>query len=684
MTSAKCFINWIREAGRGHLAAFTGWGSMLVYSIFSITRLSFDTDYTYFGIGSIELSWLGTGMGLVLSFLEFFYLLQQKKQDFYYSLPVKKSTVFWSSYVHGLIHSILPLALAMAACGIFQSAVDAEFALFAWSYTGKSFLVTAGVFLMFYHIGILCITVCGNVLSSLAMCGVFIFYFRILVGNVFVAFASGYFQTYYRSPLLEKLARILSPFSLAEALTGRDVYEKPLVLRFVPSGDLIAAVFAWIILLLILAAFAQRKRKTERTGQIFAVVAAERMAEAGISFLAGVWAAGFALDMSGLMETSRLTAGILAAAVSTAVAAAVHCLLEMVVKNSGTRILRRKWQLVMSCAAAVAVSIIFPAGASSYDAYFPGEADGVSISIDGLGMSYDIYMQVQGDGEDYETDDQLVKYTLTGEGKSAALGWLQEVVRGQDLSGAAQDSGEQGGTGARDSGGTAYTWATVCYHLENGSDHYRTYPLSREAVEAFAAVYETAEYKQIAYPGVNLAEAGEDRFTWDDGVTGTAMKLTAEEKGRLLEAYREDVAELKMAELKTTLPAGHVEVRASRSGNVTEMVVYPFFERTCSILEEKGVAMAKTLKDYPVESVEVRESLFSTPPGHNGGVSMSFYEEPGEVAEWKEKLVPDELDVQPLLYPLDHSKEIKAVVEETETSSLIRVDCAMMPDDHMK
>ena len=659
MTFGKCFINWIREAGRGHLAAFLGWGTMLVYSILSITRLSFDTDYTYFGMGSTELSWLGAGLGLVLAFLEFFYLLQQKKQDFYYSLPVKKSTVFWGSYVHGLIHSILPLALAMASCGIFQSAVDVEFAAFAWSYTGKSFLVTAGVFLIFYHMGMLCITVCGNVLSSLVMCGVFIFYFRILVGNAFTTFASGYFQTYYRIPLLEKMTAVLSPFSLAEALTGRDVYEKPLVLRFMPGGGLIAASLVWILLLLLLAACARRRRKTERTGRIFAVLAAERMAETGISFLAGVWAAGFVLDVSGLMETSRLTAGISAAGISAIVAAAVHCLLEIVLKNPGAGFLRRKWQLVISCALAVAVCIMFPAGASSYDSYFPGEAASVGISIDGLGMSYDVYLQVQGNREDYETDDRLVKYTLTGEGKSAALGWLQEVVQ--------------------DSGGSTYTWATVCYHLEDGSEHYRTYPLTREEVEAFAAVYETAEYKQIAYPAVNLAEVGEDRFTWDDGVTGNGMKLTAEDKAGLVEAYREDVAEFEMNELTTVLPAGSVKIRSSKNGKVTEMVVYPFFERTCSILAENDVDLAKTLKDYPVESVEVRESLFSAPRDSAGGVSTSFYEEQEEVAEWKEKLVPYELDLQPLLHPLDHSKEIKAVIEETETNSLISVDCAMMP-----
>ena len=126
-------------------------------------------------------------------------------------------------------------------------------------------------------------------LSSLALCGVFIFYFRILIESVFATFSSGFFQTYYRIPLLEKLAEVLSPFALAEALTGRDVYEKSLVLRYMPSGDLIAAALVWIVLLFLLTAFAQRKRKTERAGRIFAVLAAERIAEAGISFLAGVW-----------------------------------------------------------------------------------------------------------------------------------------------------------------------------------------------------------------------------------------------------------------------------------------------------------------------------------------------------------------------------------------------------------
>ena len=74
MTSVKCFSNWVKEAGRGHLCAFLSWGILIIYGITMLTRLSFDTDNTWFGIGSTELVWICAGLGIVLAFFEFFYL----------------------------------------------------------------------------------------------------------------------------------------------------------------------------------------------------------------------------------------------------------------------------------------------------------------------------------------------------------------------------------------------------------------------------------------------------------------------------------------------------------------------------------------------------------------------------------------------------------------------------------
>ena len=671
MTFARYFISWMKEAGRDHLCASAGWGVMLLYGIFMITRLSFDTDGTYFGIGSTGLIWVCAGLGLFLAFLEFFYLLQQKKQDFYYSLPVKKSVIFWSRYVHGIVHFIVPFILVMAVCGIYQTSTDMEFAPFVGSYTAKSMLIFAGVFLIFYQIGVLCVTVCGNVISAVLVCAALILYFPVLIEMTITTLCENYFKTYYRIELLEKLNNIFSPFGLSAHMSGSNVFEKPLILRFCPSAVSVAAAVIWILMLFILVAVSAWQRKSERTGRIFTLNTAERVCEILLAFLAGVWACGFVIDASGMAKGTPLLAGVLGAAVSIAIVCGVHFLLEGLTKNPSAKLFRRKWQLIVVCAAAVLAGTAFPAGAPAYDGYLPEQVTSVSISVDGIDMDYDAYLEVTRKGECYEAGTQMKKYTLEADGKTAALAWLRMVTEQQDAYGK-EMSGKEAPA--------VYTYTDVCYQTEDGKSHYRTYPVSREAAEAFASVYETDEYKRTAYPGVELENVAEDRFTWDDSVSSLGLKMTADEKEALIAAYREDVAVLTMAELGTALPLGRMEIKSSETGNTTEMVVYPFFKNTCAFLEKCGVDTGKTLADYPVKSVDVAESLFSAPAGSTGGVISSYYEEPEEVKEWKQKLLPYDLDIQPLLYPLDHSKDIRIEVEDTATNSILHVSCVLVPD----
>lgn len=660
MTFGKCFINWIKEAGRGHLCAFAGWGTMFVYGVLLITRLSFNTDYTYFGVGSVELIWVCVGLGLFLGFSEFFYLLQQKKQDFYYSLPVKKDVIFWSRYVHGLVHFLVPFLLVMAVCGVYQASLDMVFAPFTGSYTAKSMLIFTGVFLIFYHIGILCVTICGNIISAVLVCASFILYFPVFIRNVLTTFCENYFITYYRIELLEKLNNILSPFDLSVSMSGGGVFEKPLVLRFAPSGIWVAAAAIWILVLFFLVVMASGKRRAERTGRIFTLTAAERICETAIAFLSGMWVAGFIIDVSGMAKSRPLWTGVLGAAVSIIVVCCVHFLLEAIMKKTDIKFSRRKWQLVAVCVAAAGMSAAFPVGAPAYDGYLPEQVAAVGISVDGINMDYDTYLEVSRKNECYEADSQMEKYTLSSEGKTAVMGWLRTVAEQRRTS-------------------EAYTYADVCFLTEDGSSHYRSYPVSREAVEAFAAVYETEEYKRIAYPAVELEAVSENRFTWDDGISSSGLKMSGDEKEAMIAAYREDVAELRMEELHTALPLGEVKIKSSKTGGTTDMLIYPFFEHTCALLKKCGVDTGKTLASYPVKSVEVMESYY-VPAGTSGGVSRSYYEAPDEVEEWKQKLAPYELDLQPLFYPLDHSKDITIEVEDVETNSTSYVSCALLPE----
>ena len=583
MTSAKCFINWMKEAGRGHLVASLGWGMFILYGILAVTRLSFDTQSTYFGIGGtvLELRWICMGLGILTAFIEFFYLFRQRQQDFYYSLPVSRGTVFWSRYVHGLFHVLVPLILVMAVCGLYQAAIDPQFGPYVGSYTLKSILVYGASYLIFYHLGILCIVICGNIVSAIAVCAAGILYFPILTGRIFV-------------------------FALAE-----------------------------------------------RTVQLL------------ISFLAGLWIFSFLSDFN-FMGAASVGIGNLIACAAGGVCAAlvIHCLLEYAVQGTGVKLLRRKWQLAVSAVAVLAAGLAFPAGASAYDSYFPEDAGGVGISIDGIGMDYWTYSEVSGKRETYETNAQLSEYRLKGEGRTAVLGWLQEIIR--------NDPGEN--EGADDA---PYTRAKVCYYMSDGSTRYRSYPLNREQVEMFAAVYETDEYRQIAYPAVTLEDVSDDRFTWEDGVKGAALQITGDQKEALLNVYREDVSGLRMEQLEEELPCGYVRIKSSKNGEITDMFVYPFFERTCKLLGEYGVDTEKTLGDYEVDSIQEMESLPAAGTGglSSGGTHMNYYEQADEVAELKQKLVPDELDIQPLLYPLDHSSDIDASVVDEETTSIIHVSC---------
>ena len=670
MTSAKCFINWMKEAGRGHLVASLGWGMFILYGILAVTRLSFDTQSTYFGIGGtvLELRWICMGLGILTAFIEYFYLFRQRQQDFYYSLPVSRETVFWSRYVHGLFHMLVPLILVMAVCGLYQAAIDPQFGPYVGSYTLKSILVYGASYLIFYHLGILCIVICGNIVSAIAVCAAEILYFPIVTGNICITLSENYFTSYYKNPLLERLYTVLSPERLTADLTGMSVFEKPFVLSFTPGLSSIAAAVLWIGIPFVLSAFAQKRRKTECTGWIFAFAPAERVVQILVSFLAGLWIFSFLSDFS-KDPAAGMGSLIGCAAGGVCAALVIHCLLEYAVQGTGAKLLRRKWQLAVSAAAVLAAGLAFPAGASAYDSIFPENAESVGVSIDGIGMDYWTYEEVSGNRETYETNAQLSEYRLKDEGRTAVLGWLQEIIRNDP-------DGNEGADGA------PYTRAKVCYYMPDGSTRYRSYPLSREQVEMFAGVYETDEYRQIAYPAVTLEDVSGDRLAWEDGVKDTALQITGDQKEELLNAYREDVSGLRMEQLEEALPCGYVRVKSSKNGEITDMFVYPFFEHTCNLLGEYGIDTEKTLGDYEVESIQEMETLpaAGTDGLSSGGTHMNYYEQADEIETFKKKLIPDELDIQPLLYPLDHSSDIDASVVDDETNSIIHVSCVQRED----
>lgn len=664
MTSGKFYINWIKEAGRGHLTAVLSWGGYALLLGGNLVRLQFDLMNTFFGMGNnLSLFLFCSGIGTGIGFLEFSYLLYGRKQDFYFSLPVRKSTIFYSRYLHGVFHGLVPMICYMFICGICQSGRDPLFMKYSVGYTFWSILVYGMVFLMFYHITIFAVCVCGRFVAAFCMLGLVLFGFWIFLEQVCLVFLEQFYETFYRSPVLEMLNKILVPWKLDYSLTGQEIYEKFLLLESRPESLLLAAGMAWIVIFGILAGSAHKCRKTECVGYIFTVSPAEGVTELVLSVLTGTGIGGLLVSVTGIGEISRPLAVFVLAAVGILTAAFLHFICGRLLYHTVRTFAKGKRLLLLECTAAAAVVCALSASAGWYDAYLPKneEVECMGIAIAGLDMDMETYRSMQNSPEDYETDHRMERYQLTEEGKEAGMQWLRLLC-------------------CRKSDQNSYTKVTVCFRKTDGREMYRTFPVSEKMFLGFADIYETEEYKQAAYPMITqdakMAEGA--KFVWDDGISEQILKLAEEDKKEFLALYKSDIEALEMTDLQTALPAGRLTVESEVYDRKTSVLIYPFFDQCSAFLREHGVTMEKQITDYPVRAVIVRETQ-TKPSGLTGGVTLQRYETAEETARWRGRLIPKEFCIQPLLCPVNTTAEIEAEVTEPESGAVISAECYEIP-----
>ncbi len=653
MTSARCFYNWIREAGRGHVTAFLSWGGFFIYTAIAFFRIGSDSFSFFFGIGSESLPELCMGLGILAGASGFWYLLQPVKLDFYYSLPVKRGTIFWSRYAHGLVQVILPLFISMTACGVYECSVNQGFVSYAGSYVFRSAVIFSAVFLIFYHMTIVSFLAGGRIVSVLMVLAAFAYGGQMVFQGIAKAYAEYFFKAFYRIPALETLKEMLTPGLLSSSLTGAFLYDKREVLEYVPEKEDALAALLWILLFGVLLVCLERKRKVENVGKVFTFPMAERVIVFFLSVVLALWFGNIFMG-SGIVLVLLF-----------------HILSELLIQRQGRRLFRRKWQMLLESASVLLVTACFAAGAEAFDGFLPerDELSALGICVNGVDMSQREYMKNSFGEESYETDRQLEQYTFREEGLSEGFSWIEGLTKKEE---AGSDVDKE----------NCYTFVTVCYQMKDGKERYLVYPADEDDFRAFAKVFETREYKEKAYPALLWENVGDNRFSFQDGVrSNQVLKLTGEEKERFLKLYKEEVMGFRMEELRGTAPAGIVEMRSEKWGETEELLIYPFFEKTYAFLKEHG-EIKEDLLDYPVRSLKVTETYADKKEEEQvtdglvtGSMRVEHYETKEELEEWRGRLLWAELDVQPLLCPLNYRGGIEAEVEEPESGAVVKVEC---------
>ncbi|MCM1192106.1 MAG: hypothetical protein NC548_54580 [Lachnospiraceae bacterium] len=248
MTSKHCFFRMMREDFRHKLwmLALSVLGNMLAFPVVyllaqdrygvSVQSLTYRASNIgeFFGYGvMISGGIVAVAGALIVGLSGFRYVFHRNMTDTYHSIPVKRRTLFGVSWLNGFLIWFLPcmasmgitLLLGLGQLRTLKRTVadmalnEKERLLVSYWPTGAglaihallSMLVLTLVFLLVYHLVILAVMLCGNILNTLVTMGtigigVYVIY------ALFISFCQVYFDTFlytgsrervgYASPLV--------------------------------------------------------------------------------------------------------------------------------------------------------------------------------------------------------------------------------------------------------------------------------------------------------------------------------------------------------------------------------------------------------------------------------------------------------------------------------------------------
>ena len=304
------------------------------------------------------------------------YLFSRRMVDLYHSVPISRSRLFLTKYLHGFFIWFLPFAVS---CGsiLLLYVIRSAGRSFCWSglYAfAKSFLLLLLCYFIFYHLFLTAVYLSGNVLNmftNMAIIGSTV----IGIGAAIYALADGHFDTFCYEPstLLADIFLCLSPLTTPFSIYGfmqsgglsRHV---PLIIisTIVCLGLLDAA---WILCMKRPSELAERG--TESPKYII-------LARIAGTILVGIAGALFFSSIS--IGDRQLAWGIFGAVLGSFV---TFGLLNSIYKTTIKGFFKHPAQLLASAAFSVLLIVSFQLDWFGYDAYLPKKENLAGMAIYG-------------------------------------------------------------------------------------------------------------------------------------------------------------------------------------------------------------------------------------------------------------------------------------------------------------
>jgi len=323
-----------------------------------VTQTGMATSYLIFaGIGACLFGFQGFG-----------WLTRREQVDFYHSQPMKREKRFQVIYLNGLLMCLVPMMLHVAVYS-FLIGIRGYLSLITIHNILMNTFIFIISFLVMYHLVILSVMLCGNMIIAIMLAGT-MFVYPTLVKNLILGYFQTYFDTFtssYADPI--SWLGYLSP--VEQIYRAGNYMIRGMVGQSCKTWFLLAVMAA---VLIVISRWLYKKRPSEAAGNALAFAYVGDVIRFLIVIPAGLFFGILFSSMGVMSNIFWLYFGTIVGAVLA------HGFMEVVFHFDIKAALGKKIQLLASLILLFCVVNVFCFDIFGYDSYVPEEKDLEEIS----------------------------------------------------------------------------------------------------------------------------------------------------------------------------------------------------------------------------------------------------------------------------------------------------------------
>ena len=589
--------------GRKWIPALGLIGFLLIFPVTALIKFGiwFDLEYTgeqieqlYRELWTKDFLILGAWVSVMIAFFNgisgFWYLYSSRKTDFYHSLPVKRSDLFWHRVLVGLLYYVVPYAI-MEFAAVCVGAMRGFFSLTYIKFGAELLILHLFMYFLVYFTVVLLIGITGNILmGGLSFIGV-LFYFPLLAVLI-QGYGEVFFKNWFNGDY--GVLKILKYYGAPEMIILSCMKEnnRTAVLVLIIS-TLILVGLSWI---------AYVKRRSEDTGKAYVYPWIMAVVDFMVTVGAGL---GIGLLFYIMPEKSgRYPWWIFGMILGTLL---THGILEVIYGMDIRDFFSHRIRLVLAGAIIAVTAVSFNFDLVGYDAEIPAyeSLKGISLSMDSFGEELP---KVTGTETGYEIDqgyyptsaERLDKSTVI---KDRALYKIMKEIAGD------KDNNKKAGS------------ISVKYIKNSGCSIYRTYRITKDQVKKLLTeCYNDPAYRKERCSALDINSTYLKNICceYTDGSVVDIFRQNKMKQEKLLKALRKDMEDTK-GEWVRELPCAMLELDFqnvpvimkeeilkdvdNRETIQFNIRIYPAYQRTLAILKETGYPLS--MDEVPIEYIDI-------------------------------------------------------------------------------